>query len=126
MRAIVLTGVLGVVVGLGVAEAAPPAKAKAPLAVRCFDLGAVFGQVYAGLDQRQRALSEVLVNYCSMKRDPSLARVPTDDDVQAIVRDITGQRDGMEQGAHIKTKGLERDMKQGREAESQMLDQLLK
>lgn len=133
-----LVGFLGVGGVLAAAQAAPrrraavasPAAADPARALRCWDLGTTFGSAFHLLDPRVRARGAILENYCAARPDPALKRVPTDDDVAAIEREITRavgpSKESMEQKAKVKTGPLDAQIEKGVAAESNMLDELLK
>lgn len=148
-----LAGVaVGVVLGSGVASGKPARKAAAeqapaqkadveeaapvnaiPMAARCWDLGTTYGSAYAFLDGRLRARGPILENYCTGQKDPSIHRVPNDEDVAVIERELLAAAQAAQQGeapvrnsARMRTGALQETINHGAEKESGMLDELLK
>jgi hypothetical protein len=117
---------------LSTAQAGPKVP-NAPLdtrALRCWDLGTTFGSAFMMLDGRLRARGKILEAYCGGQKDPTLKRVPTEDDVTAIQRELTravsGPGGDAQGGAKVKTGPLDNQIRDGATSEENMLNDLLK
>jgi hypothetical protein len=110
--------------------AAPRSQAAVPKAsaraMKCFEVGVVYGQQFALMDPAQRARGDVFRNYCANVADNTLRRVPTDADVDTIIKEIQGVRRSAESDARLNTSPLNNQLRDGQNAESNMLNELLK
>lgn len=126
VRVVVLAG--GALVALLLTQqltraAVPKASARA---MKCFEAGTIYGKHYDLLDAAGKARGEVLRNYCANVADNTLRRVPTDADVDMIMRELQGVRRSAESDARLNTSPLRDQMKDGQKAEGDMLNELLK
>jgi hypothetical protein len=95
-------------------------------AASCWELGKWFGAAAPTLPAEWLEAGIVFENYCRRGRDPTLKRVPTEEDVARIANSMQAFTRTRANLPFVKQDKLRQQMENGRAQEGQILDELLR
>lgn len=99
----------------------PPDRGK-----RCLELGKLVGFSYYGMPEGLRARTQMFDAFCLGVVDPALGRIPSEQDVSRLAKDLDVHMRTRVEKPYLNTEGLNRQVRDDNAKEQQMLEELLK